>query len=251
MRVAVIGNGRQGKRRAKHLAKLCEVAVYDTDPGRSQFKSLRDALAWADAVAICTPTDAHAEVAAECAGMRTLVEKPMAHTLEAARAMATMDMYVSLPYTRRIPLPRLRPTVVRAYAGHGRRMGCGRPLLDLGTHALSVAMEIMGWPRLTVFDRHDGTLHGSVDCCGEGLSVHVEASFTSPWPDTGVIVVADDDVVCMGAALIEPRDFTVVGGALAVHEFSDECWDSDCAAFLRGEDNVNKGLALMEVLCSG
>ncbi|MCH8979805.1 MAG: Gfo/Idh/MocA family oxidoreductase [Armatimonadetes bacterium] len=96
MRVGVVGVGGMGTVHARKYALMHDVEMfaYDTNADKldaycSQFgakacATLSDLLSKADAVDVCTPTDAHRDVAMEAiaAGKPTLVEKPMARTVE-------------------------------------------------------------------------------------------------------------------------------------------------------------------------
>jgi predicted dehydrogenase len=101
-RIALIGAGAFGKNhlRVIHQSEKAELAgVYDLIPGRATeaaspysarvFASINEVAEHADAAVIATPTVTHSEIG--CAlmekGLDVLVEKPIAHTLEAARTL--------------------------------------------------------------------------------------------------------------------------------------------------------------------
>jgi predicted dehydrogenase len=101
-RVAVAGAGAFGKNhlRVIHESQHAELAgVYDLDPERAallaetyqcrRFQSLDDLAQSADAAVIAAPTTAHAEIGCKlmAAGLDVMVEKPIAHTVPAARAL--------------------------------------------------------------------------------------------------------------------------------------------------------------------
>ena len=101
-RVAVAGAGAFGKNhlRVIHQSEHAELAgVYDLDPARAAavaephgcrvFTSLDELAANADAAVIAAPTVAHSKIGCKLieAGLDVMVEKPIAHTLEAARAL--------------------------------------------------------------------------------------------------------------------------------------------------------------------
>jgi predicted dehydrogenase len=83
VRIALFGYGHMGRLHARHLADHDLVVV---DPALG----LEGSLAGIDAAVIATPTAAHAEVALPllARGVPCLVEKPLAATLEEARALA-------------------------------------------------------------------------------------------------------------------------------------------------------------------
>jgi predicted dehydrogenase len=101
-RVAVAGAGAFGKNHLRiiHQSEHAELAgVFDLNPehaarvaepyGCRVFTSLEELAASADAAVIATPTSAHAETGCRllAAGLDVMVEKPIAHTVEAARAL--------------------------------------------------------------------------------------------------------------------------------------------------------------------
>ena len=101
-RVALAGAGAFGKNhlRVIHQSEHAELAgVFDLNPehaaraaepyGCRVFTSLEELAASADAAVIATPTIAHAETGCRmmAAGLDVMVEKPVAHTVEAARAL--------------------------------------------------------------------------------------------------------------------------------------------------------------------
>ena len=101
-RVAVAGAGAFGKNhlRVIHQSEHADLAgVYDLDPARAAavaephgcrvFSSLEELAANSDAAVIAAPTVTHSEIGCQliAAGLDVMVEKPIAHTLEAARAL--------------------------------------------------------------------------------------------------------------------------------------------------------------------
>jgi predicted dehydrogenase len=101
-RVAVAGAGAFGKNhlRVIHQSAHADLAgVYDLDPARAAavaaphgcrvFTSLDELAQNADAAVIAAPTVTHSEIGCKLieAGLDVMVEKPIAHTLEAARAL--------------------------------------------------------------------------------------------------------------------------------------------------------------------
>jgi predicted dehydrogenase len=101
-RVAVAGAGAFGKNHLRiiHQSEHAELAgVYDLDAGHAGkvaepygcrvFASLDELAANADAAVVATPTVTHGETGCRLleAGLDVMVEKPIAHTLEAGRAL--------------------------------------------------------------------------------------------------------------------------------------------------------------------
>lgn len=108
VRVGIVGLGRMGTAHAAVLSMLPDVTlagVVDAAPSaarrlhgmgfRVPVVSTLDALlagAPIDAVWVCTPPDSHLPIARRCveAGVAVFVEKPLAHTLDDARALAAL-----------------------------------------------------------------------------------------------------------------------------------------------------------------
>lgn len=86
MKILVAGAGSIGKRHAENARALGQdVRVSDADPGKSDFKSFDDALAWKpEAVVIATPHKTHIPLAllAVKAGAHVLIEKPISDTID-------------------------------------------------------------------------------------------------------------------------------------------------------------------------
>src|SRR5579862_1836031 len=115
VRVAIVGLGRMGVAHAAVLSMLPDVAVVaavDSDPTaarrlrgmgvRIPVHSTLDALlgsAAHDAVWICTPPDSHLAVTRRCveAGSAVFVEKPLAQSLDDARAIAALGAAAPRP----------------------------------------------------------------------------------------------------------------------------------------------------------
>ncbi len=105
LRVAAIGVGSLGRHHARNYSELTTegrvnlVAVCDTDKATadrlagenkcSAFADWRDLIGQVDAVSIATPTETHCEIACAFleAGVHTLVEKPIATSLDEADKM--------------------------------------------------------------------------------------------------------------------------------------------------------------------
>ncbi len=102
LKIGVIGIGHVGRQHARVAGSLEEVeleGLYDVDQevsarvagelGTRAFGSLRELLSAVDAATVAVPTTAHFEVASKCmsSGVHVLVEKPLAATLDEARAL--------------------------------------------------------------------------------------------------------------------------------------------------------------------
>jgi predicted dehydrogenase len=121
VRVAIVGLGRMGVAHAAVLAMIRDVAIAGAVDGQAAaVRRLRglgfrmpvwpslDALLGQtkiDAVWVCTPPDTHLAIARRCADARAavFVEKPLAHTLADARALAALaagsDRPIACGYT--------------------------------------------------------------------------------------------------------------------------------------------------------
>ena len=103
VKVGVIGVGRMGQRHCRvysNMRKVHLVGVCDQDPGLGKrvadqyevtyFPDAETMLEQVDAVTIATPTPSHFELAQLCiaSGVHTLIEKPIAETLEQAESIA-------------------------------------------------------------------------------------------------------------------------------------------------------------------
>jgi predicted dehydrogenase len=96
LRVGIVGAGWIAGMHAATLAGLDGarvVASADIVPGRADYTDWREMLAreGLDAVVVCTPPDVHREVAVACAeaGLALYLEKPVAHAMDDARAIAS------------------------------------------------------------------------------------------------------------------------------------------------------------------
>ncbi|HLF26120.1 MAG TPA: Gfo/Idh/MocA family oxidoreductase [Anaerolineae bacterium] len=102
IRVGVIGVGMMGERHGRVYSNLRDtelIGVFDNNPGRGRavadryetryFESPTALLGEVDAVTIATPTPYHFELAMQAlaAGVHTLVEKPLAYTLDEAEKL--------------------------------------------------------------------------------------------------------------------------------------------------------------------
>ncbi|MEM7472714.1 MAG: Gfo/Idh/MocA family oxidoreductase [Pseudomonadota bacterium] len=113
MRLLIAGLGLIGKRHLRHALALPEIEVVGVvDPVAeqtdvAQFASLEEVDVAADAVVIATPSHLHAEHAEAAAsrGWHMLIEKPVAHSLEAAdqiiAAGAQADVQILVGHHRR------------------------------------------------------------------------------------------------------------------------------------------------------
>lgn len=197
MRVAVIGTGHLGREHARVYAGLSGVTlagVYDADPaaaaaaaeraGCAVLPSLGAVLDAADAVSVCVPTPAHAEVAGACleSGRHVLVEKPITHDVDSGR------MLCRLAAQRRVVLQvghieRFNPALVAAVAhvheprfveSHrlapfGRRGSDVPVVLDLMIHDLDLVLSLVGDDVAAIDASGVAVLTGSTDIANARL----------------------------------------------------------------------------------
>ena len=168
LRVGVVGVGHLGKEHARVAASLPDaelVGVYDVrmdvagrvakELGTRALDSLEQLLSIAEAVSIAVPTTAHFEVASECIsrGIHVLVEKPLAATVEEARALVEASqrhsVIVQTGHIERFnPIVQAALTVVREprfIEGHRLSSFVGRStdvdvVLDLMIHDIDLAL---------------------------------------------------------------------------------------------------------------
>ncbi len=172
MRVAVVGTGHLGREHARVYSQLPDVqlvGVYDIDEAAARAAAERAAcpvltglgavLAGADAVSVCVPTPAHAEIAGACleGGLHVLVEKPITDDLESARALcrlaAARHRVLQVGH-----IERFNPAMVAAalhlhaprfieshrLAPFGRRGADVPVVLDLMIHDLDLVLSLVG-----------------------------------------------------------------------------------------------------------
>jgi len=171
-RVAVAGAGAFGKNhlRVIHHSEHAELAgVYDVDPARAAvvaephgcrvFHGLDELTENADAAVIASPTVTHSEVGCKLmeAGLDVMVEKPIAHSLEAARTL--VDTAARLQRILQIGhLERFNPAVIALAAAIGKplffeihRLSVFSPrcldvdvVLDLMIHDVDIVLALTG-----------------------------------------------------------------------------------------------------------
>ena len=166
IRVGVIGVGSLGQHHARVYASLPEadlVGVVDAMPERAKeiaakfgtkaYSDYSELFGKVDAVNIAAPTTLHAEIGVHCLneGIHVLVEKPIAHTLEAAdRLIQTAretDRILQIGHLERFnpAVVALREIVTRPRFFEAHRMGLFSPrsldvdvILDLMIHDLDI-----------------------------------------------------------------------------------------------------------------
>jgi predicted dehydrogenase len=172
MRVAVIGTGHLGREHARVYGEIPGVelvGVHDSDAaaaaaaaaraGCSVLPTAAAVLERAEAVSVCVPTPAHAEVAGACleAGLHVLVEKPIAADVDSGRELcrlaARRGRVLQVGH-----IERFNPAMVAAarylhaprfveshrLAPFGRRGADVAVVLDLMIHDLDLVLALVG-----------------------------------------------------------------------------------------------------------
>ncbi len=174
VRVGVVGVGALGQHHARVYSSLpgaSLVGVVDTLPGRAEeiagplgtkvFPSHEELFGKIDAVSIATPTVLHAEIGEQFLrhGIHVLVEKPIAHTLEAAdrliRAARDNGRILQVGHLERFnpAVLELRKIVTKPRFFEAHRMGLFSPrsldidvILDLMIHDLDIISLLVPSP---------------------------------------------------------------------------------------------------------
>src|SRR5512136_2751668 len=174
VRVGVVGVGALGQHHARVYASLpgaSLVGVVDTFPGRAEeiagplgtkvFSRHEELFGKIDAVSIATPTILHAEIGEQFLkqGIHVLVEKPIAHTMEAADrlilAARESGRMLQVGHLERFnpAVIELRKMVTKPRFFEAHRMGLFSPrsldidvILDLMIHDLDIISLLVGHP---------------------------------------------------------------------------------------------------------
>ncbi len=219
LRVGVVGFGAIGRHHARNLDRMPGVdfigiaettvlaAAQAETLGFRVFRSTRELLAaGADAAVICVPTSLHEEVANEFidAGVALLVEKPLAHSMDAAKRIIARAQRAGLPLMVGY-VERYNPavTAIRDFVAGGnlgrlismsaRRVGVLPPrirdanvLIDIGVHDIDMAAFITG-ARLSLLCAQGGmaVLEDRLDFAtllldAAGCVVSIEANWITP-----------------------------------------------------------------------
>ncbi len=194
LKVGVIGTGAMGANHVRVYSELDEarlVAVADSAVERAQRLARRYGLQCyadyrsmlerekLDLVSVVVPTTLHAEVANAClaAGVHTFVEKPIASSVDEARAMITLAsrrrLKLSVGHVERFN-PAIRELHRRLRAGelgktfqiHARRLGPFPArirdvgvVVDLATHDIDVMRYLTGSEPLRVYAETERRVH--------------------------------------------------------------------------------------------
>ena len=224
LRVGIVGAGWIAGTHAATLADLDGarvVASADVVPGRADYEDWRLMLARErlDAVAVCTPPDAHRDVAvaAAAAGLAIYLEKPVAHALDDARAIAAAVaeagvvcavgyQYRAISFLRELPRDAallvgvgISDTLDRAWLGDRARGG--GMMLERASHLIDLERAVAGEADAVTALEAGDSLSATVRFAGGALgSVVVGRSAGGPgWRlelvrDAGTVVVELDPV---------------------------------------------------------
>lgn len=188
----LLGHGHMGRHHARHLRARGDVDLQIVDPPLGLSGPVDPG---ADFVVVAAPTSLHAELALPLleAGIPCLVEKPLAASLEEARALA-VHPHLSVGFVERfspalVPVANVRPRFVQA-----ERLSPFRPrgtdvdvLADLMVHDLDLAGAFLGAGIHEVRASGVGVVSGKVDIAqarlelGAGVAV-LSASRVSQRP---------------------------------------------------------------------
>jgi UDP-N-acetylglucosamine 3-dehydrogenase len=219
VRIGVVGFGSIGLHHARNLSAMPDVTfvgVAENSPlaatlaesfGYKTFDTSSKLIAQGlDGVVICVPTSLHEEVASDFidAGIALLIEKPIAHTLEAAKRLMARCQRAGLPLMIGY-VERYNPamTAIRDFVAGGnlgrlismsaRRVGVLPPrirdasvLIDIGVHDIDMAAFITG-ARLNLLCAQGGmaVLQDRLDFAtlmldAGGCVVSIEANWVTP-----------------------------------------------------------------------
>ena len=204
MKFGVVGVGHLGQHHARIYRELTGiefVGAYDSDPKKSNFKTLEALADAVDAVSVSTPTDSHLAVAKIFLerGKHCLVEKPIANNVRDAETLVALARqhncvlqvghverfnpvmrYLNevLTEARFIEVHRLSP-----YPGRSTDIGV---VLDLMIHDLDVVLSLVKAPLVSVDAVGINVLSASEDIANarlkfaNGCVANITASRVSP-----------------------------------------------------------------------
>ncbi len=191
-------------------ARLVGIADPDADrcarlaPGVPAYPDLEQLLEARrpDLVVVASPAATHLALVREAAraGVRSLVEKPPAATLDDARALAALEPPPYMGFNRRFDpeLAALRERVRGGTQGAlrlviefsilpsawGAYTASGGPLLDLGPHAVDLASWISGQPPRRVRSLGGGDMDESFEIEWDGGRADIRVSHVSAWRES-------------------------------------------------------------------
>ncbi|HKR71782.1 MAG TPA: Gfo/Idh/MocA family oxidoreductase [Streptosporangiaceae bacterium] len=222
LRVGVVGIGYWGSRHVRVLRSTTGVAAVigvdsrfrqigngfpHIDQGITAYADIADALPHVDAVVIATPPASHALLGqkAIAAGKHVLIEKPLATTSEAARALvdAAEDADVVLmpghTFEHNAAVHKLRDLLRGGDLGRPFYLDCARlnlglyqtdvnVILDLAPHDISISNFVLGsrpttvtaWGSRYVHPQHEDVAYLRLDYADLGVRTNIHVSWLDP-----------------------------------------------------------------------
>ncbi len=222
LRVGVVGVGYWGSRHVRVLRSTTGVAavvgvdqrfrqVGDDAPridhGIAAYADIEDALPHVDAVIIATPPSSHALLGqkAIAAGKHVLIEKPLATTAEAARALVTAAETMGIvlmpghTFEHNAAVHKLRDLVREGELGRPFYLDCARlnlglyqtdvnVILDLAPHDISISNFVFGarptsvtaWGSRYVHPRYEDVAYLRLDYAELGVRTNIHVSWLDP-----------------------------------------------------------------------
>src|SRR5215470_13422110 len=222
LRVGVVGIGYWGSRHVRVLRSTTGVAaVIGVDPrfrqigegfpqidhGIAAYADIEDALPHVDAVVIATPPTSHALLGQKAisAGKHVLIEKPLATTSEAARALvdAAEDVGVVLmpghTFEHNAAVHKLRDLLRAGDLGRPFYLDCARlnlglyqtdvnVILDLAPHDISISNFVLGsrpttvtaWGSRYVHPQLEDVAYLRLDYADLGVRTNIHVSWLAP-----------------------------------------------------------------------
>jgi len=222
LRVGVVGIGYWGSRHVRVLRSTTGVAAVigvdsrfrqigegfpQIDHGIAAYADIEDALPHVDAVVIATPPTSHALLGQKAisAGKHVLIEKPLATTSEAARALvdAAEDVGVVLmpghTFEHNAAVHKLRDLLRAGDLGRPFYLDCARlnlglyqtdvnVILDLAPHDISISNFVLGsrpttvtaWGSRYVHPQHEDVAYLRLDYADVGVRTNIHVSWLDP-----------------------------------------------------------------------
>lgn len=222
IRVGVVGVGYWGSRHVRVLRSTTGVsAVVEIDQrfggigsgehqisdGVTAYAGLDDALPHIDAVIVATPPGSHAPLGlkAIAAGKHVLIEKPLATTTDAARALvdaADRAGVVLMPghtFEHNAAVHKLRELVQGGHLGRLFYLDCARlnlglyqtdvnVILDLAPHDISISNFVLGsrpttvtaWGSRHIHPAHEDVAYLRLDYADLGVRTNIHVSWLDP-----------------------------------------------------------------------
>ena len=237
LRVGVVGIGYWGSKHVRVLRSTTGVAAVvgvdqrfrqigdgfpEIDHGMTAYADIDDALPHVDAVIIATPPASHARLGQQAiaAGKHVLIEKPLATTSEAARALvdAAEDVGVVLmpghTFEHNAAVHKLRDLVQKGDLGRPFYLDCARlnlglyqmdvnVILDLAPHDISISNFVLGsrpttvtaWGSRYVHPQHEDVAYLQLDYTDLGVRTHIHVSWLDPNKVRRVTAVGSEKMV--------------------------------------------------------